>query len=297
MGRHPFFHVDAFSAQPLGGNPCAVVLDADGLDEATLQAIARDMNLSETAFVVASERADFGARYFTPREEIPMAGHPTIATAWVLLESGRAPWGGDRATLHLELPVGPIRVDAEREADGGVVLVMTQPAPEFGRRYEAAEVLPIFGLPPGDAHPTLPIEVVSTGTPQLMVPLRGRDALDRIAAVDGRALAALREAGGFFSVHCFCLGGATPAGDTYARHFFSPPEVIEDPFTGSGTGAMAALLWREGALPAPRFSAEQGHGMGRPGCAAVEVLGPPQAISGVRVGGRAATLVVGELRL
>ena len=113
MPTFPFAQVDAFTDRPLGGNPCAVVFDADALDEATMQAIAREMNLSETAFVVQSRVADVGARYFTPAEEIPMAGHPTIATIFALVESGRLALAGDLTTIALELRVGPIRVDIE----------------------------------------------------------------------------------------------------------------------------------------------------------------------------------------
>ncbi|MBZ0303920.1 MAG: PhzF family phenazine biosynthesis isomerase, partial [Anaerolineae bacterium] len=89
MAAYPLLQVDAFTTRPLEGNPCAVVLDADDLSESVMQAVAREMNLSETAFVMASPVADFGARYFTPAEEIPMAGHPTIATVFALVDTGR----------------------------------------------------------------------------------------------------------------------------------------------------------------------------------------------------------------
>src|SRR5215510_14136270 len=89
MFTFPFMWVDAFTDRSLGGNPCAIVFDADSLDDTTRLAIAHEMNLSETAFVVQSSVADFGARYFTPAEEIPLAGHPTIATTWALIEAGK----------------------------------------------------------------------------------------------------------------------------------------------------------------------------------------------------------------
>ena len=101
----------------------------------------------------------------------------------------------------------------------------------------------------------------------------------------------------FFSPHLFCLGGATPRGHTFARHFGVPPDATEDPFTGSATGGMAAYLWRYGLIAGPRFVAEQGHWMGRPGHADVEVVGPPDAIETVRVGGAAVTVLRGELAL
>ena len=294
MGSHPFFHVDAFTDTAPGGNACAVVLDAAGLDDAVMQAVARDMNLSETAFVVPSDVADFGARYFTPVGEIPMAGHPTIATVHALVEAGRLALAGVRTETSLELPVGPIPVEIAAPAGAPRRIVMTQPAPEFGSTPEPGRVLRVFGLDAEALHPTLPVQVVSTGTPQLMVPLRDVAMLSAVR-VDGEALERLLREVDAFSVHLFALGGVA-GGDTHARHFLAP-QVIEDPFTGSATGAMAALLWRHGAIDSPRLLAEQGHGMRRPGRADVEVLGPPEAMTGVRVGGGAATLVAGTLRL
>jgi trans-2,3-dihydro-3-hydroxyanthranilate isomerase len=296
MPIFPFAQVDAFTTQPLGGNPCAVVFDADALDEATMQAIAREMNLSETAFVIRSEIADVGARYFTPAEEIPMAGHPTIATIFALVESGRLALAGDLTTIALELRVGPIRVDID--ARQGVVrqIVMSQKQPQFLITYAPELVLPAFGLAAEDALPNVPIQTVSTGTPQLMIALRDHAALRRIQ-VDNPAYARLRATGDWFSPHLFCLGGATPAGQTFARHFGLPPDTMEDPFTGSATGGMAAYLWHYRLIHSPHFIAEQGHWMQRPGQANVEVVGPPEAIETVRVGGAAVTVLRGELVL
>jgi trans-2,3-dihydro-3-hydroxyanthranilate isomerase len=296
MPTFPFAQVDAFTDRPLGGNPCAVVFDADDLDDATMQAIAREMNLSETAFVLRSRVADVGARYFAPAEEIPMAGHPTIATIFALVESGRLPLAGDTTTIALELPIGPIRVDIEARQGAVRQIVMSQKQPQFLTIYPPELILPVFGLAVEDALPDAPIQTVSTGTPQLMIPLRDQAALRRIQ-VDIPAYARLRDTADFFSPHLFCLGGATAAGQTFARHFGLPPDTMEDPFTGSATGGMAAYLWHYSLIAGPRFVAEQGHWMQRPGQANVEVVGPPQAIETVRVGGSAVTVLRGELVL
>ena len=296
MPIFPFMQVDAFTDTPLSGNPCAIVFDADGLDDATMLAIAREMNLSETAFVVRSQVADVGARYFTPAEEIPLAGHPTIATIFALVETGRLALAGELTTISLELRVGPIPV--EIFAQGGRVhkVVMTQKRPQFLRTYAAEEIMPLFGLTPDDAWPGVPIQTVSTGTPMLMVALRDHDALRR-AQVDVGAYNRVRAAGDFFSPHLFCLGGATVAGQTFARQFGIPPDTSEDPFTGSATGSMAAFLWRYGLIDRPRFVAEQGHWMQRPGQAEVEIVGPRDAIETVKVGGSAVTVLRGELTI
>jgi trans-2,3-dihydro-3-hydroxyanthranilate isomerase len=296
MPTFPFMQVDAFTDRPLGGNPCAIVFDADALDDATMLAIAREMNLSETAFVVRSSLADVGARFFTPAEEIPLAGHPTIATIFALVESGRLKLAGDVTTIALELRVGPIRVDIHARQGAVERIVMSQPPPRFLATYAPAEVLPVFGLSPGDALPGVPIQTVSTGTPQLMIPLREHAALRR-ARLDIAAYTSLRAAADFFSPHLFCLGGATAAGQTFARHFGLPPDALEDPFTGSATGGMAAYLWHYGLIGSPRFVAEQGHWMGRPGQAGVEVVGPPDDIQTVRVAGSAVTVLRGELEV
>ena len=296
MPSHPFMQVDAFTTAPLGGNPCAVVFDSDDLDDGTRLAIAREMNLSETSFVVRSEVADFGARYFTPAEEIPLAGHPTIATVFALVDSGRLKLAGDVTAISLELRVGPIRVDIE-SAQGVVQnIVMSQKQPQFLRTYAPDEVLPVFGLAAADVLPDAPLQTVSTGTPQLMIPVRDLDVLRRIN-VDLLNYVALHQRGDFFSSHVFCLRGITDQGRTFARHFSPPPDVFEDPFTGSATGGMGAYLWHHGLIDQPIFIAEQGHWMQRPGQAKVEVVGPRDEIETVKVGGSAVTVLRGELVL
>lgn len=296
MARHPLMQVDAFADCPLGGNPCAIVFDADDLDSGTMQAIAREMNLSETAFVRRSHVADFGVRYFTPTEEIPLAGHPTIATAFALVDSGRLALTGDLATITLELRVGPITVEIHARQGSVQQVVMSQKKPQFLAAHDHSVVLPAFGLSADDALPGPPLQTVSTGTPQLMIPLRGLEALRRLQ-LNLADYGELRARAGFFSVHLFCLEGVTEDGQTFARHFGPPPDVFEDPFTGSATGGMAAYLWHYGLIEQPRFVAEQGHWMNRPGKATVEVIGPPDDIETVKVGGAAATIVTGQLLL
>jgi len=293
---YPFMQVDAFTDHPLAGNPCAILFDADDLPDGTRQAIAREMNLSETAFVVKSNVADVGARYFTPAEEIPMAGHPTIATIFALVESGRLTLAGDSTSITLELKVGVIPIEIQASSGQVRQIIMTQQKPQFLATYSPAEVLPAFGLTLDDALPGLPIQTVSTGTPQLMIPLRGLESLRR-AQMNSSAYMALRAKGDFFSPHLFIVGGVTPEGQTFARHFGTPPDTMEDPFTGSATGGMAAYLWHYGLIDKPKFVAEQGHWMSRPGCAQVEVIGLREDIQGVKVGGSAVTVLRGELSL
>jgi len=296
MPHYPFMQVDAFTNRALGGNPCAIVFDADDLDNATRLAIARENNLSETAFVVRSNIADFGARYFTPAEEIPLAGHPTIATVFALIDSGRLKLTRDLTTISLELKVGPIRVDVQSVAGVAKHIIMSQKKPQFLATYDPAEIMPVFGLSIDDVLPQMPIQTVSTGTPQLMAPVKNLDALRR-SRLDVEKYEQLRARADFFSPHLFCVQGVTDDGRTFARHFSPPPDVFEDPFTGSATGGMAAYLWRYGLIDEPTFIAEQGHWLHRPGQATVEIVGPRDDIETVKVGGGAVTVIRGEIAI
>ena len=286
--------VDAFTRTRLEGNACAVVFDADGLDDAEMLAIAREMNLAETSFVLAPRQSDVRARYFTLEDEIPLAGHPTVATVHALVGAGRLDAGPKPTTISLEIGAGVIAVDFSRHDSATTRVTMTQKKPEFLATIEPEVALAVFGLEAADLVADMPLQIVSTGTPQLMVPVVGLDALRR-ARPDLAALSALKRDNSISSVHLFCLEGAAAGGDTFARNFDAPPEILEDPFTGSATGAMAAYLWHYGLIAEPRFTARQGHWIGRPGEAFVEVVGPRDHIETVRVGGFAVTTITGEL--
>jgi len=298
MRRYPFVQVDAFTTTPLTGNACAVVFDADTLSEAEMQAIAREQNLSETAFVLKSTLADVGARYFTVSEEIPLAGHPTVATIHALVEAGRIKLTGAHTQITLELRVGPIAIDIYEADSSGTPrrIIMSQKKPQFLRIYSTDEVLPGFSLGIDDMLPDVPIQTVSTGTPQLMIAVKDHAALRRIQ-LDTPWLTRLRASGDYFSIHVFCPHGLSEDASTFARHFGLPPDMAEDPFTGSATGGMAAYLWHYGVLKTPKFIAEQGHWLSRPGQAQVEVVGPREDIQTVKVGGPAVSVIRGEMTL
>jgi trans-2,3-dihydro-3-hydroxyanthranilate isomerase len=199
----------------------------------------------------------------------------------------------------LELLHGPIAIAVVPAATAGAPaqVLMTQRQPVFGLRHDPAVVLPLFGLTPADLVPGSPVQSVSTGTPQLMLLLRDHETLRRAHLPDPAAFARYRAGSDFFSPHLFCLGGATAAGHTFARHFGTPPDVAEDPVTGSATGGMAAYLWHHGYLQTPDFVAEQGHWMGRAGTVAVSVAGPREAIESVTIGGQGVVVVEGKLTL
>lgn len=296
MRKYPFMQVDAFSDRPLGGNPCAIFFDTEDLDDHTMLAITREMNLSESSFVRSSSSANFGVRYFTPMGEIPLAGHPTIATTFALVDSGRLMLTGSNTKIQLELQIGPIEVEIQA-IDGSVKnITMSQMKPQFLRIFDPEIVLPIFGLAKTDLYPGTPIQTVSTGTPQLMMCVKHQDILKKLN-VDSKAYQELHQNSDWFSSHIFCLEGMTKSGQTFARHLSPPPDIFEDPFTGSATGGMAAYLWHYGLLDTTTFIAEQGHWMHRPGQAQVEIIGPRDDIETVKVGGSAVTVLRGELEI
>lgn len=283
--------VDAFTSRPLEGNACAIYPDASGLDDAIMQKIAREMNLSETAYVLPSGRADFRVRYFTPASEIPMAGHPTIATTHALCEIGRIK--PEVANITLEMPAGtiPVAIDRSRERPR---YVMRQLAPTFLRTYSRDALAQALGLNVEDLRDDATPQTVSTGTPQLMIALASVAALGRIRA-DVRKLFPSGNEVDYFSVHVFACDSGEVA--LRSRHFADFNGLVEDPFTGSASGGMAAYCARYGLVKAVSYAIAQGHHAGRPGIGYIRVLGTPDAIEGIEVGGEAVTVLRGTLAL
>jgi trans-2,3-dihydro-3-hydroxyanthranilate isomerase len=296
MPSLPLLLVDAFTEQPFAGNACAVVLDAGGLSRELMQRIAREMNQSETAFVLGGSGTRFDVRYYTPGEEIPLAGHPTIATTGALADAGRLVPTGPRTEVTFALRDGPISIAYEKRPAGLPRVVMTQRRPEFLQTLDRAAVAPVVGLKPSDLLSDAPVQVVSTGTPQLMIPVATSEALRR-ARLDVPAYVTLRAQEKFFSVHLFVLEGATPRGRTFARHFGVPPDHTEDPVTGSATGGMGAYLFHHRLVREPDFLAEQGHWMGRPGAVEVHLEGTPDEVRSVSVAGSALVVARGTLEV
>lgn len=290
MADYPFMWVDAFTDVAMGGNPCAVVFGADDIPVETRIAYVRETGLVECAYLQHSDKADFGARYYMANKEILLAGHPTIATCAALERAGFLE-GRDSFTLEVGAGVVPIGVD---RGGGATVFTMTQFAPTFGREYAPAEIAALLGLMADDILGTP--QTVSTGTAFCVTRLTDHDALRR-AKLDLDTFAAYHPSTDFNEPFLCVTEGFTDAGETSARMMMPPPLPAEDPFTGSANGCMACYLWAKGLIDAPRFVAEQGHWMGRPGRAQVEVLGPRDAITGVRVGGTGVVLMDGTVRL
>ncbi|MDP9267012.1 MAG: PhzF family phenazine biosynthesis protein [Acidobacteriota bacterium] len=299
--RFPFVKLDVFTATPLEGNQLAVFTDARGLSDADMQALAREMNLSETTFVFprdfATERErGIRTRIFTVAEELPFAGHPTLGTAFALHGPDRRFGGGSgklrvyghENRLELDLNVGKIPVEFSFK-DGRLFGEMTQPDPAFGNVLKPEDVAPVAGLEISDLERGLPIQTVSTGMPFAIVPLKSLEALGRIRLDWKRAEEYLSRTDAKFLYFITpggiaaddALGGkavppggkATPPGDKAtppggeatpkmrARMIFYNGE---DPATGSAAGCCAAWMVRHGvAQPDQPVLIEQGVEMKR----------------------------------
>ncbi|MEP1766740.1 MAG: PhzF family phenazine biosynthesis protein [Sulfitobacter sp.] len=282
-----FDWVDAFSGTAFGGNGCSVVHGGAALPDDVCMAYVRETSLVECTFTGPSDVADIRVRYFLASREIPFAGHPTVATVVAMRKRGLI--GDGSLTLETLAGLVPVEVQGDR-------VTMTQIAPVFGQKVAPALVAAVGGLEASDI--LYQPQVVSTGLPFCVTVVKDRETLDR-AALNLSALQEYSAALGNDTVDIMepfwvTLEGATPQGDTFSRLLMAPPSPAEDAFTGSATGCMAAYLWANGLIQTPQFIAEQGHGMGRAGQAAVDVLGPPDAISGVRVSGQGALVMSGQ---
>ena len=296
-----FVQVDVFTDQIFRGNPLAVFLDGRGLDDGLMQHIAREMNLSETVFLLPPSRPDCAAalRIFTPAREIPFAGHPTIGTAWVLAVHGLSPRGASRFVL--EEKIGPIPVELEGDPARPAFIWMTHgPAifdPPLENRRGMATAL---GLTESDLLSGAPIQSGSTGNPFLFVPLRDRETVDR-AALDVRGMLDAMRDQRLVGIFVFAPDADPSAGRVYSRMFAPHTSGIpEDPATGSASGPLGAYLVRHGLVKSAsevRIVSEQGTRMGRQSFLHIRLAMRGEQIQSIEVGGSAVAVLEGELAL
>jgi trans-2,3-dihydro-3-hydroxyanthranilate isomerase len=305
--EYQFLQVDVFTDTIFGGNPLAVFPEAGGLTTAEMQSLAREMNLSETTFVLPPESpgADFRVRIFTPAAELPFAGHPVVGTHWVLAHLGLLDLSQPVTTVHLELGVGLLPADLHVR-DGSVRrVVMTQDRPTFHAILsDVSDLATGLGLTPGAIAETgLPVQVVSTGMPQMMVPVRS---LNEVRGLEARALRLevlnrVCQAVGSNCVLVFALETERPEATVHVRMFAPLLGILEDPATGSANGALAAYLVCHRAVPLNETTvhivAEQGVEIGRPSTLFLEVDHDDGAPTAVRVGGEVVLIAEGVVQL
>lgn len=284
--------VDVFTDRPLEGNALAVFPDASGLDSGTMQDIARELNLAETAFVLPTTRTDCVARVriFTPTKEMRFAGHPTIGTSFVLLEEGLLPPEG--GGFLLEENVGPVAVRVDPGAPP--LLWLTTPLIEAGRCYDPLLCASVLGLGADDLL-DVPPQLLDAGNPTVYVALRDRHAVDR-AWIDLPGMQRLR--GSDAQLMCVFVFAPTAEG-AYSRMFAPEYGIVEDPATGSSTGPLAAFMMRHGLVSTTggtRFVSEQGTRMGRRSLLHVHIRGD-QGADGIEVGGHVTPVATASMRL
>ncbi len=301
MSVRAYLHYDVFTSVRLEGNQLAVFPDARGMDAPLMQRVAREMNFSESTFILPAERDDTAVRMriFTPSVEMPMAGHPTIGSTFALAETGAIT--PDVSRFVFGLNIGPTPVDMEWDGARLRFAWMTQLAPVFGAPIaDHSAVAAALGLAAVDLAPGLPIQQVSCGVPFLLVPLRDRDTVDR-AASDAAACGRLTERlGESLPIFLFAVLPASSSETVYSRMFAPEFGITEDPATGGASGPLGCYLVRHGLVrgdAARRIVSVQGVAMGRPSRIHIAVAGTADAITGVKVGGEAVLVGRGELVL
>lgn len=269
MKRH-FYQLDVFTDKPLAGNPLAVITDGDGLSPGKMQAIAREMNLAETVFVQkpTGNRALARLRIFTTRTELPLAGHPVIGTWFLLAELGVVPAQEGGVHVLQQTGAGVLPVEITFRDARPVRVAMTQKPAEFRvGRINRGVLARALGLAPRDLDASLPLEFVSTGIVNLMVPIRRRGSLRRIRPNPP----ALRQVLGTSATMAYCF--AADSKNTVFARGMVPWEIAEDPATGSAAGSLGAYLVHQGRLKlATPLEIHQGIEMQRPSRIRVEVL-------------------------
>jgi trans-2,3-dihydro-3-hydroxyanthranilate isomerase len=299
-----FYQADVFTHTVFGGNPVAVIPEAGGLTDREMQKIAREMNLSETVFVLppTSPAAQFRLRFFTPTREIAFAGHPVIGAFYVLAHIGRIPLSEPVTRVHQETLIGVFSVDLFVREGRIRMILMVQPKPEFLGVVEPLrdlfEVAKAIGVPKTKITGTgLPVEIVSTGFPVMVVPIRTLTAVS--AATPNIALINnICEQHKAQGVMIFSMVTVEEESSVHTRMFASQIGVVEDPASGSATGALGAYLVKNGLVdvgPTTEIISEQGYEVDRPSRLVVHVHSDDDEIQSVQVGGQAVVVIEGVL--
>ena len=288
--------VDVFTDRALTGNSLAVFLDGRGLSTEQMQALAREMNLSETTFILPGDAAvekDRGVRVriFTVQEELPFAGHPTLGTAFVL-RSQRAPTNA--MEVRLDLKVGTVPVRFTEEAAQPVFGEMTQRNPEFGAIHDIEAVARLTGLSVADFDNSAPIQTVSTGVPFTIAALRSLKTLQSLGLDFSRSAEYLAPSGGKF-FYFVCRETVDPKARLHARMLFYGGD---DPATGSAAGCCSAWMVAHGlAASEEQVLIEQGLEVHRPSRIFVRASKQDNQVINVRVGGNCVEVLRGEVTI
>lgn len=295
MKRPSLYLVDVFAEQKYQGNQLAVIRGGGHFATAQMQKIAREMNFSETAFIISEreENGGYPVRIFTPAEEIPFAGHPSLGTAYIIQqEILKQP--AERVTLNLK--AGQIPVDFHYRGGEPELLWMTQLPPTFGAQaFDAEAVSEMLSLEPSDIDPRAPIQIISTGTPFLIVPLKTLEAVKR-ARIHREKYFALVETLPAKAIFIFAPETYHSENQLNVRLFADYYGIAEDPATGSANGCLACYLakYRYWGKPYIDARAEQGYEIGRPSLLLLKAEDRGDTIL-VQVGGKVIPVAKGKL--
>jgi trans-2,3-dihydro-3-hydroxyanthranilate isomerase len=286
--------VDVFTKTALEGNPLAVFPDGSNIDVATMQKIAKELNLSETVFLLPPTRPAAAAklRIFTPSYEMDFAGHPTIGASFVVLQEGIVSRDSERFALEENVGLVPIRAEAApTNEDARPRIWLTTPPIQYQQTFDRAVCAKVLGLQLDDLLASTP-QLLTAGNPTIFIALKNKEAVDR-AWLDRSGAIELRAG----EARPLCVFVFTPTAEgAYSRMFAPEHGVVEDPATGSSTGPLAAYMMRTGLISAPRFVSEQGTKMGRRSLLHVEIRGFEGA-DGIDVGGYVSPLVEATMTL
>jgi trans-2,3-dihydro-3-hydroxyanthranilate isomerase len=291
MKKVKFYIVDVFTDQQFGGNQLAVFPEGNEVPEELMQKIAREINYSETTFVLPAEnnKNDFKLRIFTPYLELPMAGHPTVGSAFALLKNNYiAP---DKDSIIFEEGVGDIPV-AFKERNNSLVTAMEQPLPVFGPKFESDIMAKILSLSKDQILSDYPVQVVSSGVPFLYVPVKDLNAIRKIKL---RMDYYEKYLAGFPTNNLFVFTMETEQSSSFvhSRMFAPGYGIAEDPATGAASGPLGAYLVHYGLAEANKpLISEQGFEMGRPSLIQIEIAAEGKQIHSVKVGGQ--SVLTGE---
>lgn len=301
MNSKRFVIADVFTDQRFGGNQLAVFTDGSALDSATMQDIAREMNYSETTFLLPPEHdGDYRIRIFTPAHELPFAGHPLVGSAYVVAAERMKQWSEPLTSITFEARVGPVRVDVR--TDGGHLgrSTMTQPLPTVRGSYaDVAGLAKALRLEPSRITPGLPVETIFNGIAVMIVPVDSRHAIENIR-VDTNALAEISNEVGASTVLVFTRETVVPSNTVHCRVFAPAAGVSEDAATGSANGPLGFYLVRHKLVAAEattKIVSEQGYEMKRPSLLYidVDVDCATSRVTAVRVGGGVVIAGRGEI--
>jgi trans-2,3-dihydro-3-hydroxyanthranilate isomerase len=302
MRKLRYHLVDVFTDRAFGGNPLAVFTNGRGIQPELMQSIAKELNLSETTYVLPPENPenDYRVRIFTPGAELPMAGHPTIGTSFILAREHMIKLRGEETTIKLEEGVGTISVQLNFKDGQADLIWMQQPLPRFGPRFDdAALIAEMLSIAPEAIETRWPIEVVSCGVPFLFVPLKD------LAAIRATRLRLdvweknLRPTG-VSEVFVFTKETEFEGSSVHSRMFAPGLGITEDPATGGASGPLGCYLVRHEVFPATQkaeFTSEQGIEMGRPSIIKIVIEQDAGEISRVTVGGQCRFMGEGYLEV